>query len=74
MTTISSQVLDFIRSNKGMAHHLISWKKGGKVNVEQVIKTLKPAFSPQGKQRRVKEEVVMEKFIAFFKSIEGKYF
>jgi hypothetical protein len=57
-----------------MAHHLFSCKKGGKVNVEQVIKTLKPAFSPQGNQRRVKEEVVMAKFIAFLKSIEGKYF
>ena len=44
------------------------------MNVEQVIKTLKPAFSPQGNQRRVKEEVVMAKFIAFLKSIEGKYF
>ena len=71
-TFVCSQVLDFIRSNKGMGHHLFCFKKGGNINVHQVIKTLKPAFSPQGNQRRVKEEVVMAKFIAFLKSTEGK--
>jgi hypothetical protein len=57
-----------------MAHHLFSCKKGGKIDVQQVIKTLKPAFSPEGNQRRIKEEIVMAKFIAFLKSIEGKTF
>ncbi len=72
--TFSLQVLDFIRNHKGMAHHPFSCKEGCNVNVQQVIKTLKPAFSPQGNQRRIKEEVVMAKFIAFLTSIEGKYF
>ncbi|XP_028405741.1 uncharacterized protein LOC114528309 [Dendronephthya gigantea] len=63
-------VLDFVRNHKGMAHHLFSCMKHGNVNVQQVIKTLKPAFSPQGNQRRIKEEIVMTKFIAFLKSIE----
>ena len=57
-----------------MAHHLFSCNKGGKVIVKQVIKTLKPAFSPEGNKQRVKEEIVMAKFIAFLKSIEGKDF
>ena len=57
-----------------MAHHLFAWKKGGNLNAYQVMKILKPAFSLEGNQRRIKEEIVMTKFIAFMKSIEGKFF
>ena len=57
-----------------MARHLFAWKKGGNLNAHQVMKILKPAFSLEGNQCRIKEEIVMTKFIAFMKSIEGKVF
>ena len=58
--------------HKGMVHYLFAYNKGGKLDVQQVMKILKPDFAPQGHQHRVVEEIVMAKFIDFLKSIEGK--
>ena len=74
IVTFLSHLLDFIRKHKGMAHHLFAGKKVGNLNAHQVTMILKPAFSLEGNQRRIKEEIVMTKFIALMKSIEGKVF
>ena len=67
-------MLDFIRKYKDMAHHLFAWKKGGDLNAHQVMKILKPAFSLEENQHRIREEIVMSKFIAFIKSVQSKIF
>lgn len=54
-----------------MAHHIFAKKKHGNLSVQEVLELLSPAFAPQGNQRRIPEEVIMAKFIAFLKSIEG---
>ena len=54
-----------------MAQHLLKYNPNEKIDSEQLIKILKPDFSPIGHHRRQSQEIVMTKFIAFLKSMEG---
>ena len=56
-----------------MAQHLLKFNPNEKIDSEQLIKILKPDFSPIGHHRRQSQEIVMTKFIAFLKSMEGMF-
>lgn len=62
-----------IRANKGMAQHLFKYNPDEKMDSKKLIKIMKPNFSPNGHNRRQSQEIVMAKFIAFLKSMEGVY-
>ena len=64
-------MLELIRSNKGMAQHLFKYNSNEKIESEQLVRIIKPNFSPIGHHRRQSQEIVMAKFIAFLKSMEG---
>jgi hypothetical protein len=64
-------VLELICTNEGMAQHFFKYNPDEKIDSKQVIKIMKPDFSPNGHHRRQSQEIVMAKFIAFLKSMEG---
>ncbi len=53
-----------------MAYFLLM-KKTSPLTAKQVVRILRPAFSPSGSNRRVQEEVVMTKFVEFLGLCEG---
>jgi hypothetical protein len=63
-------VLELICTNEGMAQHFFKYNPDEKIDSKQLIKIMKPDFSPNGHHRRQSQEIVMAKFIAFLKSME----
>ena len=55
-----------------MANYLFKYNPEEKMDGSKLIKIMKPNFSPIGHHRREPQEIIMAKFIAFIKSMEGE--
>jgi hypothetical protein len=64
-------VLELIRSNKGMAQHLFKYNSNEKIESEQLVKIIKPNFSPIGHHRR-RDNLIVAGFIRLILACSDK--